>query len=302
MNNKKIIAFKVDVDTEIGTRLGVPKLVHLFEKHHLPATFFFSLGPDHTGRSIFRIFQKGFLKKVARTKVASVYGFRTLLNGTLLPGPKIGKVHRDLLSDVKIRGFEVGIHAFDHSKWQNKALKMSREEIAQEFSRAILIFEDIFQSQPMSAAAPGWIANANTLAVYDQANFQYGSDCRGRIPFIPKVGNQVFKTLQIPTTLPTLDELVGKENLPLEKISDHYLSLIEQNNFNVMTIHAELEGGKYSAWFEELLVKISALAITVCDLKTIASHYLADKNKIPVCEMIFGEVFGRGGELALQGG
>jgi undecaprenyl phosphate-alpha-L-ara4FN deformylase len=299
--NKKILAFKVDVDTEVGTRLGVPKLVSLFEKYQLPATFFFSLGPDHTGRSIFRVFQKGFLKKVTRTKVASIYGIRTLLNGTLLPGPMIGKVHRALLQNIKQRGFEVGIHAYDHTKWQNKILQMSRDEVAREFFQAISIFKDIFQSDPIAAAAPGWIANANTLSVYDQAGFRYGSDCRGRVPFIPKVGTEVFKTLQIPTTLPTLDEMVGKPDVQLQDITNRYLSLIAQNDFNVMTIHAELEGGKYSAWFENLLQKISREQILICDLKTIADNYLIDKNKIPVNEMILGEVPDRGGELAMQG-
>jgi hypothetical protein len=78
------ITLKVDVDTLRGTREGVPRLVGLLRRMHIPATFLFSLGPDHTGRALRRMFRRGFLSKVRRTSVASHYGIRTLLYGTLL--------------------------------------------------------------------------------------------------------------------------------------------------------------------------------------------------------------------------
>src|SRR6516162_9822308 len=79
-----ILALKVDVDTLRGTREGVPRLVTLLKKHGAGATFLFSLGPDHTGRAIKRIFRPGFLSKVSRTSVLEHYGLRTLMYGTLL--------------------------------------------------------------------------------------------------------------------------------------------------------------------------------------------------------------------------
>ena len=84
------LALKVDVDTYRGTREGVPRLVEILERHGAGATFLFSLGPDHTGRAIRRVFRRGFVKKVARTSVLEHYGLRTLLYGTVLPGPDIG--------------------------------------------------------------------------------------------------------------------------------------------------------------------------------------------------------------------
>src|SRR6188472_2608226 len=88
------MTLKVDVDTLRGTREGVPRLARLLRNLGLPATFLFSLGPDHTGRAIRRVFRRGFMSKVRRTSVASNYGIRTLLYGTLLPGPDIGKLCR----------------------------------------------------------------------------------------------------------------------------------------------------------------------------------------------------------------
>src|SRR5216117_722180 len=60
------LALKVDVDTYRGTRRGVPRLVELLKKHGAGATFLFSLGPDHTGRAIKRVFRRGFVGKVSR--------------------------------------------------------------------------------------------------------------------------------------------------------------------------------------------------------------------------------------------
>ena len=85
------IALKVDVDTLRGTKEGVPNLARTLERFGLKATFLFSLGPDHTGWALKRIFRPGFLKKVSRTSVVEHYGIRTLLYGVLIPGPDIGK-------------------------------------------------------------------------------------------------------------------------------------------------------------------------------------------------------------------
>ena len=45
------------------------------------------------------------------------YGLRTLLYGTLLPGPDIGKKCAAEMRAVRDAGFEVGIHCWDHARW-----------------------------------------------------------------------------------------------------------------------------------------------------------------------------------------
>jgi hypothetical protein len=100
------LALKIDVDTYRGTREGVPRLVDLLRRTGAGATFLFSLGPDHTGRAIKRVFRPGFMRKVSRTSVLEHYGLRTLLYGTLLPGPDIGLRCGDQLRSVRDAGFE----------------------------------------------------------------------------------------------------------------------------------------------------------------------------------------------------
>ena len=54
------IALKVDVDTLRGTLEGTPALLDLFGQLGISATVLFSLGPDHTGRAMKRVFRPGF--------------------------------------------------------------------------------------------------------------------------------------------------------------------------------------------------------------------------------------------------
>ena len=51
------IALKIDVDTYRGTRIGVPRLMEMLKARNAGASFLFSLGPDHTGRAVTRVFR-----------------------------------------------------------------------------------------------------------------------------------------------------------------------------------------------------------------------------------------------------
>ena len=86
------VALKVDCDTYVGTRDGVPRLLELFAERGIHATFFFTFGPDRSGVAVRRIFtRRGFLGKMLRSRGASLYGFPTILYGTFLASPMIGQ-------------------------------------------------------------------------------------------------------------------------------------------------------------------------------------------------------------------
>ncbi|HUW97868.1 MAG TPA: polysaccharide deacetylase family protein [Acidiferrobacter sp.] len=295
------LAIKVDVDTDRGTRVGVAPLARLFDELGIRASFFFSLGPDNTGRAIRRIFRPGFLKKVRRTSVVGTYGFRTLLNGVLWPGPHIGNRNADVMRDIRDAGHEVGIHCYDHIRWQDGLQSMEIAEVRQEFLRARSEFERIFGAPAQSAAAAGWQANAHSLAVYDEAALTYASDARGGSPFFPSVGGEQFRTLQIPTTLPTLDELLGRPDFPDEQLAAHYFSLLQRNTINVLTIHAEIEGMTRYDWFREFLTRAVSMRVQFVTMGEMAENLLQTPAAIPVCELMPGERDGRSGTLAIQG-
>lgn len=295
------LAIKIDVDTDRGTRIGVANLLQLFSDLKIPATFLFSLGPDNTGRAIKRIFRPGFFKKVSRTSVISTYGLRTLLNGVLLPGPHIARRNADIMRKTRDLGHEVGIHCYDHVRWQDGVATMNLTEVSNEFSKACEEFQRVFAVASQTAGAAGWQANAKSLQAYDNANLLYGSDGRGTHPFFPHADQITFKTLQIPTTLPTLDELIGRPEYPLEQLNNHYFSLLKTDLPNVFTIHAELEGMSYLEWFRKFLQQAQQQNVQFVKLETIAKETLANPAKIPVCELIQGEVDGRSGTMAIQG-
>ena len=295
------LAIKIDVDTERGTRIGVPDLLKLFEEFKIQTTFLFSLGPDNTGRAIKRIFRPGFFQKVSRTNIIELYGLKTLTNGILRKGPHIGKCHGDIMRQTKAQGHEVGIHCYDHIRWQDGLSKMTEAETRIEVTKACNAFKEVFSQPAQTMGAAGWQANRNSLTAYDDSGFLYASDARGTSPFFPKSGNKTFKTLQIPTTLPTLDELIGRPEYPLDSLADHYLSLIKLNALNTLTIHAELEGMSYLAWFRSFLEKAVANKVSFVTVESIAKKALMNKNKIISAQLIQGSVDGRSGTLAVQG-
>lgn len=301
MGANRVLALKIDVDTERGTKLGVPNLLKLLLRHEVPATFLFSLGPDNTGRAIRRIFRAGFLKKISRTSVVRTYGIKTLLNGVLWPGPHIARRHATILRSVTSAGYEVGIHSYDHFKWQDYLNQLTYAELREEFLKARQTFESVFSVAAHSAGAPGWQSNANSLAVYDDAKLVYGSDCRGTTPFFPRIHDKIFSTLQLPTTLPTLDELMGRPEFPERQWSSHFISQLSTRHPNVFTCHAEIEGLPKLQWFDEFILRCKQEGIIFKTMVDIAQECLAAPAIIPVCEWAQGSVDGRSGELAKQG-
>src|SRR5271154_2251008 len=247
------LALKIDADTDRGTRIGVANLAADCSEAGAPACFLFSLGPDQTGRAITRIFRRGFFSKVSRTSVVEIYGMRTLLNGTLLPAPHIGRRNAGVLRAVRDKGFEVGIHCYNHYRWQDHLKAMDLAAVRAEFAQARAEFGRIFGTGALAAGAAGWQSNALSREVYDEAGLLYSSDTRGTGPFLPRVGGRVFRTLEIPSTLPTLDELMGRPGFPDSAIPGHLLSLLRSDRLNVFTLHAEIEGMGRRSLFREFL-------------------------------------------------
>lgn len=295
------LAIKIDVDTDRGTREGVPALSALLQRKGVPATFLFSLGPDNTGRAIRRIFRPGFFSKVSRTSVVSTYGLRTLMNGVVLPGPDIAKRNREAMRAVAAAGFETGIHCWDHVFWQDRLFALSEARVAEEFGKAARAYQDVFGKPARTAGAAGWQANAASLAAYDAAGLDYATDARGHAPFYPVAGGRRFHTLQIPTTLPTLDELMGRPEYPTETLADELLRRLAPGRFDVFTIHAEIEGMSMIDWFGRFLDRAKAAGIAFVSSAEEAANLNAAREMVPVAELVQGEVDGRSGTMAIEG-
>jgi len=295
------LALKVDVDTYRGTRKGVPRLLELLKKHGAGATFFFSLGPDHTGRAIKRAFRRGFFSKVSRTSVLSHYGLRTLLYGTLLPGPDIGRGCREVMRSVRDAGFEVGIHCWDHVKWQDGVDGADARWTERQMVLAQERFQSVFGERARAHGAAGWQMNLHALRLTQRLGFDYCSDTRGTRPFIPVWRAEIVACPQLPTTLPTLDELIGTDGVDARNVAEHVLGLTRSApaEGHVYTLHAELEGGKLAGAFEAMLSGWKRQGYELVPLRELAEAL--DLKSLPRNEIAQGPVPGRSGSLALQG-
>ncbi len=300
------LALKVDVDTLRGTLEGVPRLLDLFDRHGIKATFLFSLGPDHTGRALKRALRPGFFSKVQRTSVVAHYGIRTLLYGTLLPGPDIGVRGADVMRDAAKRGHEVGIHTWDHVAWQDHVRTKRARWTWESMSLAHDRFVKIFGRRPSTHGAAGWQMNDDALRQLDTWGLRYASDGRvaddepDRGPFRPVVGGRALDCIQIPTTLPTLDELIGIEGRDADAAARVLLSATATSTGDaVFTLHAELEGMKLLDAFERLLVGWARQGFA---LGSMADAYARiDPDRVPLRGWRWGSIAGRSGELMVTG-
>jgi undecaprenyl phosphate-alpha-L-ara4FN deformylase len=294
------IALKIDVDTYRGTCEGVPRLVETLKRHEAQATFFFSLGPDHTGRAIKRVFRRGFIGKVSRTSVVEHYGIKTLMYGTLLPGPDIGRKCADIMRGVRDAGFEVGIHCYDHIRWQDHVADRDAGWTQREMQRAVDRYTEIFGEPPRAHAAAGWQMNRHALRLTQRLGFDYSSDTRGTGPFIPLLNAEIVACPQLPTTLPTLDEMLNREGAVPENLAQQLLQLTAAPpaTGHVYTLHAELEGGRLLPVFEQLLEGWKAQGY---ELVSMRQYFEGLEGILPRCEMVMREVEGRVGTLAVQG-
>lgn len=294
---QKTVALKVDVDTYAGTQDGVPALMEDMARFCVHATFYFSMGPDNSGKAIRRIFtRKGFLKKQLRSGAPAAYGLRTMLYGTLLPAPMIAAAFPDVLREAERRGHEVGIHCWDHVKWHDYLPWFPKHLTAMELGRASALFEEICGHRAATTAAPGWTVSPDSLEVQDAMGLSYCSDGRGSYPFYPVMGGRRFRTLQIPTTLPTADEILGENGITPDNIHDYYLDSLKPG-LNVLTIHAELEGGVIRASFVRLLERFRSAGIPCITLGEAARQV----SGAPACLLTMGELPGRAGKVAIQG-
>jgi len=295
------IGLKIDVDTDRGTAEGVPRLARQLERMGIRATFLFSLGPDNTGRAMKRVFRKGFLKKVQRTSVVQHYGIKTLLYGTLLPAPNIGRRRAALMRSIADAGFEVGVHCYDHVKWQDGVSQANYLWTRWQLELAVNAFGEVFGRAPRVHGAAGWQLNEHVPSLQEALEFEYASDTRGTHPFFPWSGGLVSNVPQYPTTLPTLDELLGRPDVADRGADDVLLSMTEKspNAGHVFTLHAELEGGAYLQLFTNLLSGWRTQGYTVSDMPTYKMAFAVEK--LPVHAIVQAGVPGRSGLLAVQG-
>jgi peptidoglycan/xylan/chitin deacetylase (PgdA/CDA1 family) len=162
------------------------------------------------------------------------------------------------------------------------------------------IYRAIIGAPPRSFAAPGWRTNSAALKVVDQVGIDYHSDTRGQAPYRCALDGIVLRTAEIPTTLPTMDEVMGDRNLNRpEAIVSFYLERFAAGSLNVHTIHAETEGLGQLETFVEIIRRLKQRGAQFLQLREIASGL--HSAELPACEVIRKNLPGRAGWISAQG-
>ncbi|MDO4952876.1 MAG: polysaccharide deacetylase family protein [Synergistaceae bacterium] len=288
------LAVKVDVDTLRGYVEGVPRMLDIFAKHGVKASIYFSFGPDNSGKAIRRIFRKGFISKMLRTKAPSTYGIKTLMYGTLLPAPLIVPENPDIVKRAFSEGHETGIHAWDHVYVQDCLAGISKEKYLKLYGMASALYEEICGCKASSVAAPGWQLSHAVLESEQELGLAFASDVRGYSPFLPVFEGVEYNVPQIPSTLPTMDEIYGLPGVNDETIPGIWYDGMDKE-WNVVTVHAEMEGISKAGVLDRFL--------TLCkdrgtEFFTLGEY--AAQAPLSRCEVVMGNLTGRAGTLAVQ--
>lgn len=289
------VALRVDVDTRRGLDEGVPRLLELFRRRDLRAAFFVTMGPDRSGRAIRRALRPSFLLKMWRTNPFALYGLRTLLSGTLAPARLVGAGAPALLRQIAAEGHEVAPHGWDHVGWQDRVHRLDGAAVRADTERAARAFATAVGARARASAAPGWRTSSAALAAQDALGLDYASDTRGPAPFRAEVDGRVLATVQVPTTMPTMDELLGR-------VPDVARALARalRPGLNVFTLHAEVEGGAQQAAFVDFLDELGRMGAGFARLGDVAKGARAARDELPVAPVVRGLVDGRSGWIALS--
>lgn len=265
------LGLRIEVSTLRGTREGVPRLTALLKEHHARGTFLFSLGPDHTGRVI------GSLPRVPRLQC---YGPVALLSGTLLPGADVGSRCAAVMRSVREEGHEPGIQAYDRAGWLRCAARAGEAWTVAAMRRGCERYEEIFGAPALSHGAPAWRMNRYAFRHTQRLGFRHCSDTRGTGPFIPVIRGEIVACPQLPTTLPTLDELMENGFNPDEAVR----RLVELARDppaagHVYTLRAEIEGTVFIPVLRELLAAWRAIGHEPVSLREYAAGL--DLSRLP---------------------
>ncbi len=288
------VGLRIDVDTFDGTKDGVPYFLDILQRYDIKASFFFSVGPDNMGRHLWRLLRPAFLVKMFRSKAASLYGWEILKCGTFWKGKQIAQHLPHIIQNTANQKHEIGLHAWDHHAWQMKIDRFSSQDIERILKQGMQAFENI-GVKPTCSAVAGWKANEITLIEKEKLDFHYNSDCRGESIFLPIIKGKTY-TPQIPVTLPTYDEVIGKNRINDSNYNDYLLNLFNSNQLNILTIHAEVEGRSRRHVFEDFLSKAKAKNIQFVTLGSL----LPPLETIPVGTIELLSFQGREGWVCCQ--
>jgi peptidoglycan/xylan/chitin deacetylase (PgdA/CDA1 family) len=213
----------------------------------------------------------------------------------LLPAPDIGRRGVDAIRLAHRAGQECGIHAWDHVDWQDNVRRRDEAWTRAHMQRAFDRFVEAVGEKPSTHGSAGWQMNSAAFRQIDDWNMAYASDGRGGGPYRPVVEGECLRHVQIPTTLPTMDELIGLDGVDEANVADALLARTTADEDQVFTLHAELEGGHLAPALVALIRGWRAQGHVLGSLADV--HARLDREALPRLVPGWSSVPGRSGQL-----
>lgn len=203
----KLIALKIDVDNLAAIELGVPRLSQLLLEHQCGATFFWSLGHEKNGTFLWPA--RG-LKRFQGAGVQALnarFAWQALLRGSFLPAPALKKAAATALQSLQTVQFEHGVRPAENYLWQQHISRWSPSEAMNVLQNDVAQFTQWIGQKPVSFSAKAWQGHRGVYRAEQLAQFGFASDTRGKTPFFPVSNAEVSRCMQLPVTLPMLEEI-----------------------------------------------------------------------------------------------
>ncbi len=282
---------RVDVCTYRGLRDGVPGVLEALRGAGARATFFVTFGPDASGLALLKIFNPKFAAKMFRTGAPGMYGWSTAFYGTLLPSPLVGAGLPGVVRRIRDEGHEVAMHGWDHRRWQDRLPRYPRERLRDEFAKMTAAYREILGAAAASFGAPAWRVTTDLLEFEEGCGLAFAADTRGVSPFLPVFDGREFSVPQLPVTLPTLDESIGRMTRE-EFVAETLKGIASQPGYCCFAAHAESEGGAFRPELEAIVKGAGRPAVPLGE---------APRDGLPRGEIRLGRIPGRPYDVCLQG-
>lgn len=240
----KTISIRIDIDTLVGLKKGVPPILDLFERENIHGTFFCVMGPDTMGQHMKRFKKGSYWKRILKVnpiRLVQKYGIKSFFYGTLLKSPRIAGDHPNLIKAVEDRGNEIICHGYNHAGWADDYEKYTLEEMKIELHKSFEVFNEVTGRYPHAAGVPNWRTNYQAVQICEEfGGFEYLADVRGDVPFKLIDDDKEYKCTQVPITMATTHERLQADRKRAEIIPELINELNE--GYNVFCIHDWFEG------------------------------------------------------------
>ncbi len=166
-------------------------------------------------------------------------------------------------------GFDVGVHCYDHVRWQDGVSQTNYLWTRWQLELAVNAFGGVFGRPPHMHGAAGWQLNEHVPALQEVVGFRVRVGYARDASVLSMVRRRRRQRSAIPNDA-THDSMSSWVDLMSRArgVDDFLLSMTEKSphSGHVYTLHAELEGGAYLQLFTNLLSGWRAQGYTLSDM------------------------------------